>query len=84
MAFPPEWNPWEIEVFEDLTEGFTPMMENPYLQSLYHDAMWDLEIPRSERDTAYEELVSFMREEYDVEFADEFDWEAYREWYSEQ
>lgn len=81
---PEYWNRWEIETFLELTDGIPAMVENQYLQGLYHDAMWDLEIPIRQRDAAYNELVDFMREEYEIEFADEFDWEEFREWYSMQ
>lgn len=84
MALPEYWDPIESRTFVDLTDGIPATMENPYLQDLYHDAMWNLDIPIRERDSAHNELVEFIREQYDIEFDQEFDWEAWREWYDSQ
>jgi hypothetical protein len=81
---PSHWSHWEVETFISVTDGIPAIVENPYVQSLYHDALWNFEIPLKDSGAAYNELVDFMREQYDLEFADDFDWEEYREWYSMQ
>lgn len=84
MALPSDWHPIEATVFEDLTDGIPAIMDNVYVQDLYHDAMWNLDIPIRERDAAHNELVEFIHDQYEIEFDQEFDWEAWREWYDAQ
>lgn len=79
--YPDNWLPLEIEIFENVTEGIPAMLENPYVQGLYHDAMFNREISGDMRDEAYNELTQFVHDQYDMDFADEFDWDEWREWY---
>lgn len=55
--------------------------EDEWVGFLYHEAMWDFDLPGDMRGTAYEAFVQYMEDYFGVEWEDVYDWEAYREAY---
>jgi hypothetical protein len=47
-----------------------------------HDLMWEAIV--NDNQDAYQELVDYMWDEYDIDFEDAWDWEDFREWYESQ
>lgn len=84
MSFPEEWEYEERQLYEDLLGGERESFEDRELQDLFHDALFDLDIDREEREHAYDDLVDYLYEEYGIDFEADFDWEGYREWYDSQ
>lgn len=50
-------------------------------QSLFFNSMYNMDISAYDRDMIRIELYQYMLDEYDIDFADVFDWEGYRAWY---
>lgn len=84
MSFPEDWEYDERELYKDLIGGEREALEDYELQDLFHDALFDLEIDRLEREHAYQDLLDYLYDEYGIDFESEFDWEDYREWYDSQ
>lgn len=51
---------------------------------LFYDAMYNDELTLDERQELFEELQEYLYDEYDLLFADYWDWDDFREWYSLQ
>lgn len=79
--YPDEWDSAEAEMFYDLTDGIDAMLEDQTLQALFHDGLFADDYSPDEQQAIFETLVDYFYEEYDLEFNQEFDWEAFREWY---
>lgn len=78
---PSEWYDAESILFDNLVNGDAGIGSDPYLQDLFDAAMFDPDISPEEREEAYQNLVQYLEDEYDLDFEDIFDWEDYREWY---
>lgn len=52
--------------------------------SLFYDAMYNDELTIDERMEKMEELEDYLYDEYDLLFSELWDWDDFREWYSEQ
>jgi hypothetical protein len=52
--------------------------------SLFYDAMYNDDLTIEERIDKFDELQDYLYDEYDLYFADVWDWEDFREWYSLQ
>lgn len=77
-----DWDPEESALFERLMgDDSNDANGDTYLQELFDAAMFHPEAGPSERQAAYDELIEYLRDEYDIDFEDIFDWEDYREWY---
>lgn len=84
MSFPDDWDYEERELFKDLIGDEREALEDYDLQDLFHDALFDQDIGPEERALAYDDLLDYLFDEYDIDFEAEFDWEDYRDWYDSQ
>lgn len=76
-----DWDAEETRLFIDMLGDDTEPATDPVLQDLFDEAMFRHGVDREERESAYQELQNYLRDAYDIEFEDVFDWEDYREWY---
>jgi hypothetical protein len=70
------WNAFSSEADET-----GRLRSDEYVQDLYHTAMHDDNVTVEEREAAYQEMIDYLWDEYDIDFADEYDWEDFRAWY---
>jgi hypothetical protein len=83
------WNGWsddERALFDDAIETIggdlgQTIANDDWAGFLYHEAMWDFDIPADYRAGAYDAFIDYMLDTYDVEWDEVYDWEAYREAY---
>lgn len=73
------WNDRELEIFTDSLPASA--QDDDFVQFLYHEALFDMDISPEYRSEIYEMLVDYLADEYGIDFGDAMDWEAYREWY---
>lgn len=71
----------ELELYRDFIDLDQRLDSDEFAHSLYHSAMFDFDLSPMDRDMVYQALIEYMAEEYGLDFAQEFDWESYREWY---
>ena len=65
--------------------GFLPGESyDEYAHQLFYDAMYNDELTLGEREAMMEELQDYLYDEYDLYFADYWDWDDFREWYANQ
>lgn len=57
-------------LFDESSEDF-----DAYAQQLFVEAFFD------QSEQAYEDLISYMWDEYGIDFEEAFDWADFREWY---
>lgn len=81
---PGEWYSIESFLFNDLIGGDYEAFTDEHLQGLFDTAMFDPDTSTEERQEAYDALIEYLWEEYNINFEDAFDWEDYREWYDSQ
>lgn len=81
---PEEWNDTEINLFDDLVGGDAFIGDDPQLQEWFDTAMFNSDVSPEEREQAYQHMVEYLWDEYDIDFDQEFDWEDFREWYDTQ
>jgi len=58
--------------------------EDTWGQDLLHLSLYDMDLATDLRAAAYIGFETHMREEYEIEFDDWFDWDDYRDWYDSQ
>lgn len=75
------WDETENNLFDDLLGGESEIMNDPELQDLFHEALFDMDVDERSRAEAYDELIEYLWDEYGIDFELDFDWEDYREWY---
>ena len=83
------WDGWsddEARLFDKAIENIggdlgDQIRDDEWVSFLYHEAMWDFEIPADYRANAYDAFVDYMETNYGVEWDEVYDWEAYREAY---
>jgi hypothetical protein len=83
------WDGWsreETELFNDALETIGGINaerigDDDWVGFLYHEAMWDFDIPADYRQGAYDAFVEYMSDVYGVEWDEVYDWESYREAY---
>lgn len=78
---PDEWSPTESQLFEQFVNGDDLMENDRLLQALYDEAMFNFDLPHSDRVLILETMRDYVWDEYGIDFDDVFDWEAYREAY---
>jgi hypothetical protein len=78
---PEHWDANEAEMWDDFVELDPRLGEDDYAQVMYHEAFFDLDMSPDDRDRYYNDLQSYLEGNYDIDFAEVFDWEDYREWY---
>lgn len=75
------WEPTEAELFNDLLGGEPELFQDPELQDIFHEALFDDDIDARSRAESYDDLIAYLWDEYGIDFEADFDWESYREWY---
>ncbi len=80
-SVPEDWDAVEHLLFDALIGGDDRIGDDDHLQALFDAAMFDTDRTSTERDAIYDELVSYLWDEYQIDFEEVFDWEDYREWY---
>jgi hypothetical protein len=81
IEVPDHWYSAETSMYVDLVGGVPQIADDSALQLLFHEALFDMELSPHQREGVLQELERYLWEEYDINFDDVFDWEAYREWY---
>lgn len=74
----------EPDLYLDMVGGNHDMADDPILQLAFHEAFFDWDMSPEDKANNREALDLYLQEYYDIELDDVFDWEEYREWYSEQ
>jgi hypothetical protein len=64
-------------------DAFGNEFQDTTAQALFHAAYFDQDYTTSERVAIREALAEYLEDEYDIDFDDVFDWEAWRESYGE-
>lgn len=64
--------------------GFTDASYDQTAHDLFYDAMYNDALTIDERIDKFDELQDYLYDEYDLYFADVWDWEDFREWYALQ
>ncbi len=67
-------------MFDSLAAGNQDAMQDTELAQMVDDALFS-GLRGAERDHAQSELERYLWQEYEINFNDEMDWEAWREWY---
>ena len=80
------WSEEESELFQDAINIIggdlgEQIQNDDWVGFLYHEAMWDFDIPADYRQGAYDAFVEYMDDVYGVDWDEVYDWEAYREAY---
>jgi hypothetical protein len=78
---PDYWYQNEDSLFDALIGGHSTAGDDAHLQELFDKALFDPDVADDERAEAYDELVDYLWDEYEIDFEDVFDWEDYRSWY---
>jgi hypothetical protein len=82
--YPFDWSPGEENLFSDLL-GNDPFYESDrYLQTLFHESMFNFDNHPRDREALFDTLTSYLEEVYGIDFWEDFDWEGYRELYDMQ
>lgn len=76
-----DWSDTESQLFEDMAHG-TDALDDPLLQALYNAAYFDMDLHGRELNAVREALHDYVLDQYDFDFAEFFDWEAWREAYA--
>lgn len=64
--------------------GFGDASYDQTAHDLFWDAMYNDELTIDQRIEKFDELQDYLYDEYDLYFADVWDWEDFREWYASQ
>lgn len=64
--------------------GFTDASFDETAHNLFYDAMYNDALTIDERIQMFEDLQDYLYEEYDIDFAEYWDWDDFREWYAAQ
>lgn len=76
-----EYEYWE-ETFSNLYDKVGLADNDPIAQQGYFNALHpDSGYSHRERDAFYEYFLDYVQNEYGIDFEEEFDWEAFRDWY---
>lgn len=75
------WSDDEERLFQDL--GGEDLLSDGLLQQAFHIGWFDLSVDHDYRAAAREYVVEWLAVEYGIDFVEEFDWDAWREAYSE-
>jgi hypothetical protein len=78
---PEDWFDSEVSLFDDLIGSDPEIGGDEFLQTLFDMAMFNEDMTPAQRDAAYQNLIDYLEDEYDIDFEDVFDWEDYRDWY---
>lgn len=82
--FETQFSPAEEALWDDVMAGIN-YTTDATAEALYHAAFFDFEgdYTSDERHAIQEAFYDYMSEYYDIDWQEEFDWEAYRESYGE-
>jgi hypothetical protein len=78
-----DWSEFEMTLYESMAHD-TDALNDGMLQSMFDLAYFDQDVSHDVRENAREWLDEYLADEYGFDFDDWFDWEAWREAYSEQ
>lgn len=69
----------------DLYDSFAPVdeVDDPVLQSVFHAAYFDFNLPTRDKVAAREALKDYLLYDYGIDFDTVFDWRAYKAAYGE-
>lgn len=76
-----EWESAEQGLFDDLMRDHPGAYNDDDAQWFFHQALFEHHDDREERQTLYNEMLDYFDDEYLMDFEQDFDWEAFREWY---
>lgn len=79
---PSSWSDAEQSMWTDAFEGETAFQDEMAM-ILYHHGYFNFDAPSSVIVDAREALDAYLMDEYGVDFAEVFDWQAYRDAYSD-
>ena len=77
-----DWSEFEMGLYEDMAHD-TDALNDPMLQSMFDLGYFDHDVSSDVRANAREWLDEYIMEEYGFDFDQFFDWEAWRDAYSE-
>lgn len=80
---PDSWSRQEASMFDNLIHGDADIGGDRTLQLLFDVALFQDGFTPYEREAVMAALEDYLYDEYDIDFDESFDWEAFREWYSE-
>lgn len=82
-----EWSDQERGIWDSLTAGHPDAFQSEELQLIFHEAMFDTAMWSNDNAAIREDmeaaLIQYL-EQYDIDFNESFDYDAYREWYDSQ
>ena len=79
---PENWDDLEFDIYDDLMRGMPlEALNDTHLQDLFDDALFS---GQKHLGDDYDALKDYLWDEYGIDFAEDFDWDAYREWYDSQ
>lgn len=55
--------------------------DDPWGRIMLQQGLYDRGVSRSYQHASYNYLSNYLRTEYDYNLEEDFDWEAYQEWY---
>lgn len=64
--------------------GFTDASYDQTAHNLFYDAMYNDDLTIDQRIDTFDQLQDYLYDEYDIYFADVWDWDDFRAWYLEQ
>lgn len=74
-------DPVAQSTYVDFIEVDQRLAGDEMAQELFYNCMYNKELSAYDRDMIRIELYDYMSDNYDIDFADVFDWEEYRKWY---
>lgn len=78
---PASWSEDEANLYDELVSGNPEIAGDHQLQFLYNEALFDMELSPPDRQIVLDLLEEYLWDEYNIDFDDVFDWDAYRDWY---
>lgn len=79
---PDDWDDREFDMFDDLMRGMPlESLNDTELQDLFHDALFS---GHEHLGQEFDDLKDYLWDEYGIDFSEDFDWDAYRDWYDSE
>jgi hypothetical protein len=78
-----DWDDGEQALFDDLFRDHPGAYTDDDAQWFFHEALFDPDNygDREARQETYNDMLDYFNDEYLLDFEQDFDWEAFREWY---
>lgn len=77
---PDDWSQTQEDIYDDLIGGDPIVGADDNLQFLFEE-IFDEDLKPWEREAVFDAIDEYLWDTYEIDFYQEFDWEAYREWY---